>query len=165
MTRNYGIDLSGRKLLIRPLRKNEIGEWLSNRITSQNTPMKTDHEIQNDVRTELMHDPYIHASQIGVEASNGVVTLSGHTESHHEKRKADIETNPRLSIPLIKKGITESFRRRAIDEANNLDIVIDHNIVTLSGKVHSWFERNSAISAVWAIPSVKNVIDKIQIVN
>ena len=65
--------------------------------------------IQNDVLTELMHDPYIHGSQIGVEVSNSVVTLSG--------------------------------------------------------KVYGWFERNSAISAAWEIPSVKNVIDKIQIVN
>jgi osmotically-inducible protein OsmY len=217
--------------------------------------MKSDLEIQNDVITELMHDPYIHASQIGVEVSNGVVTLSGHVESYYEKWKAEnttkkvkgvnalaqeikvtlpgtssrsdseiaqqiqsliswsnldpdnhikakveegfitlngtveshsqkelfqqlisnligitgicnlIEIEPKLSVPLVKKDITESFRRNAIDEANNLDIVIHHNIVTLSGKVHSWSERNSAINAAWAIPSVKNVIDKILIVN
>lgn len=217
--------------------------------------MKTDLEIQNDVLTELMYDPYIHASQIGVEVSNGVVTLSGHVESYHEKWKAEkiakrvkgvcalaqeikvilpgsssrsdseiahqihslinwstldpdnhikakveegfvtlsgtveshsqkeltqhlisnligitgicnlIEIEPQLSVPLVKKDIAESFRRQAIDEANNLNIVIDHHVVTLSGKVHSWSERNSAINAAWAIPSVKNVIDKIHIAN
>jgi osmotically-inducible protein OsmY len=217
--------------------------------------MKTDLEIQKDVLTELMQDPHIHASHIGVEVSNGVVTLSGHVESYYEKWKAEIaakqvkdvhalaqeikvilpgsstrsdseiayqlqslinwsnidpESNikaeveegfvtlsgtvesysqkelvqhlianligitgicnliniePKLSIPLVKKDITDSLRRQAIDEANNLDIAIDNNIVTLSGKVHSWSERNSAVNAAWAIPSIKNVVDKIQIVN
>jgi osmotically-inducible protein OsmY len=47
--------------------------------------MKTDLEIQKDVLTELMQDPHIHASHIGVEVSNGVVTLSGHVESYYEK--------------------------------------------------------------------------------
>ena len=217
--------------------------------------MKTDLEIQKDVLTELMHDPHIHASHIGAEVSNGVVTLSGHVESYYEKWKAEkatkqvkgvnalaqeikvilpgsstrsdseiayqiqslinwsnidpdnnikakveegfvtlsgiveshsqkelvqhlitnligitgicnlINIEPKLSIPLVKKDITDSFRRQAIDEANNLDIAIDNNIVTLSGKVHSWSERNSAVNAAWTIPSVKNVVDKIQIVN
>ncbi|MBU3593665.1 BON domain-containing protein [Polynucleobacter sp. 71A-WALBACH] len=217
--------------------------------------MKTDLEIQKDVLTELMHDPHIHAGHIGVEVSNGVVTLSGHVESYYEKWKAEkatkqvkgvnalaqeikvilpgsstrsdseisyqiqslinwsninpdnnikakveagfitlsgtveshsqkelvqhlianligitgicslINVEPKLSIPLVKKDITDSFRRQAIDEANNLDIAIDNNIVTLSGKVHSWSERNSAVNAAWTIPSVKNVVDKIQIVN
>jgi osmotically-inducible protein OsmY len=217
--------------------------------------MKTDLEIQKDVLTELMQDPHIHASHIGVEVSNGIVTLSGHVESYYEKWKAEkaakqvkgvhalaqeikvilpgsstrsdseiayqlqslinwsnidpesnikakveegfvtlsgtvesysqkelvqhlianligitgicnlINIEPKLSIPLVKKDITDSFRRQAIDEANNLDIAIDNNIVTLSGKVHSWSERNSAVNAAWAIPSVKNVVDKIQIVN
>lgn len=217
--------------------------------------MKTDLEIQKDVLNELMQDPHIHASHIGVEASNGVVTLSGHVESYYEKWKAEkatkrvkgvhalaqeinvilpgssyrsdseiayqiqslinwsnidpnnkikakveegfitlngavdshfqkelvqhlianligitgicnlIDIEPKLSIPLVKKDITDSFKRQAIDEANNLNIAIDNNIVTLSGKVHSWSERNSAINAAWAIPSVKNVVDKIQIMN
>jgi osmotically-inducible protein OsmY len=217
--------------------------------------MKTDLETQKDVLTELMQDPHIHASHIGVEVSNGVVTLSGHVESYYEKWKAEkaakqvkgvhalaqeikvilpgsstrsdseiayqlqslinwsnidpesnikakveegfvtlsgtvesysqkelvqhfianligitgicnlINIKPKLSIPLVKKDITDSFRRQAIDEANNLDIAIDNNIVTLSGKVHSWSEKNSAVNAAWAIPSVKNVVDKIQIVN
>ena len=44
-----------------------------------------------------------------------------------------------------------------------LDIMINQNIVTIAGKVKSWSERNSAINAAWSIPTVKNVIDRIQI--
>ena len=217
--------------------------------------MKTDLEIQQDVLIELRQDPHIQASHIGVEVSNGIVTISGHVASYYEKWKAEkatkrvkgvnalaqeinvilpgsssrsdseiayqiqslinwsnidpdnnikakveegfvtlsgtvesysqkeltqhlitnligitgicnlIDIEPKLSVPLVKKDIANSFKRQAIDEANNLDIAINNNIVTLSGKVHSWSERNSAINAAWAIPSVKNVVDQIQIVN
>ncbi|MFZ9611348.1 MAG: BON domain-containing protein [Methylococcales bacterium] len=217
--------------------------------------MKTDLEIRDDVLIELKRNPHIHASQIGLEIRDGIVTLSGHVEHFCEKWNAEqtakqikgvraivqeikvilpgssirsdteiayqierfiawsnldpenkiltkvergfvtltgkiesqtqkeliqhfisnligisgitnlLEIEPKLSIELVKKDIVDTFRRQAIDEANNIDIAIDQNIVTLSGKVHSWSERNSAISAAWTIPSVKNVIDKIQIVN
>ena len=51
--------------------------------------MKNDLEIQADVLAELRWDPKINAPQIGVEVSNGVVTLSGYVESYLEKISAE----------------------------------------------------------------------------
>jgi BON domain len=39
--------------------------------------MKTDSELQTDVLAELRWDSSINAAEIGVEAKNGVVTLTG----------------------------------------------------------------------------------------
>jgi osmotically-inducible protein OsmY len=215
--------------------------------------MKNDLEIQVDVLAELRWDSKINAPQIGVEVSNGVVTLSGYVESYLEKSSAEkaakrvigvgaiaqeirvllpgssircdteiarqiqsiirlsdidpndqihikveqgfitlsgkveafhkkelaqkyasnmlgvtgicnlIEIEPKLTGPVIKKDIQDAFTRQAIDQAQKLDIMINQNIVTFAGKVKSWSERNSAINAAWSIPTVKNVIDKIQI--
>jgi osmotically-inducible protein OsmY len=217
--------------------------------------MKTDLEVRDDVLIQLKHNQHIHASQIGVEVRDVIVTLSGHVGHFSEMWSAEqttkrvkgirtivqeikviqlgssirsdtkiayqierliswsnldpenkilnkverrfvaltgkiksqthrelvqhfisnligisrilnlLEIEPKLSIEFVKKDIVDTFRRQAIDEANNIDIAIDQNIVTLSGKVHSWSERNSAISAAWTIPSVKNVIAKIQTLN
>lgn len=215
--------------------------------------MKNDLEIQADVLAELRWDPKIKAPQIGVEVSNGVVTLSGYVESYLEKVSAEkaakrvigvgaiaqeikvllpgssirsdteiarqiqsiiswsdidpndqihikveqgfitlsgkveafhkkelaqqyasnmlgvtgvcnlIEIEPKLTGSVIKKDIQDAFTRQAIDQAQKLDIMINQNIVTIAGKVKSWSERNSAINAAWSIPTVKNVIDRIQI--
>ena len=215
--------------------------------------MKNDLEIQADVLAELRWDPKINAPQIGVEVSNGVVTLSGYVESYLEKVSAEkaakrvigvgaiaqeikvllpgssirsdteiarqiqsiiswsdidpndqihikvehgfvtlsgkveafhkkelaqkyasnmlgvtgicnlIEIEPKLTGSVIKKDIQDAFTRQAIDQAQKLDIMINQNIVTIAGKVKSWSERNSAINAAWSIPTVKNVIDRIQI--
>ena len=178
--------------------------------------MKNDLEIQADVLAEMRWDPKINAPQIGVEVSNGVVTLSGYVESYLEKISAEkaakrvigvgaiaqeikvllpgssirsdtafhkkelaqqytsnmlgvtgicnlIEIEPKLTGSVIKKDIQDAFTRQAIDQAQKLDIMINQNIVTIAGKVKSWSERNSAINAAWSIPTVKNVIDRIQI--
>ena len=51
--------------------------------------MKTDLEVRDDVLIELKCNPHIHASQIGVEVRDGIVTLSGHIEHFSEKWNAE----------------------------------------------------------------------------
>lgn len=51
--------------------------------------MKTDSKIQKDVIAELQWEPSIEASTIGVEVTDGVVTLAGHVESFPEKWTAE----------------------------------------------------------------------------
>lgn len=47
--------------------------------------MKTDSQLQQDIRAELLWEPSIHAARIGVEVKDGVVTLSGQVDSYLEK--------------------------------------------------------------------------------
>ncbi|MBU2408941.1 MAG: BON domain-containing protein, partial [Gammaproteobacteria bacterium] len=51
--------------------------------------MKTDAQIKNDVAAELMWEPAVEASRIGVIVDNGVVTLTGHPASLAEKHAAE----------------------------------------------------------------------------
>ena len=48
-----------------------------------------DKELQESVIDELDWEPSVDASHIGVTASNGVVTLSGHVPTYWEKRTAE----------------------------------------------------------------------------
>lgn len=47
--------------------------------------MKTGTQLQQDVMAELKREPSVHASQIGVEVKDGVVTLAGEVSSYLEK--------------------------------------------------------------------------------
>ena len=47
--------------------------------------MSTDRQLQQNVIAELGWDAAIDASRLGVEAKNGIVTLSGHVESYAQK--------------------------------------------------------------------------------
>lgn len=50
--------------------------------------MKTDSQLQHDVSAEFLWEPSVHATDIGVEVKNGVVTLTGQFDSHAEKWRA-----------------------------------------------------------------------------
>jgi osmotically-inducible protein OsmY len=47
--------------------------------------MRTDAQIQRDVVAQLQWEPLLNASEIGVAARDGVVTLSGHVDSYGKK--------------------------------------------------------------------------------
>ena len=47
--------------------------------------MKTDAQLQKDVMDEIKWEPSATAAQIGVSASNGVVTLNGTVATYAEK--------------------------------------------------------------------------------
>ena len=51
--------------------------------------MKTDSQLQQDVLAEIQWEPSVNAAAIGVEVTDGIVTLSGHVDSHGEKWSAE----------------------------------------------------------------------------
>lgn len=141
---------------------------------------RSDTEIAHQIQTIIKWSGIDPLEQIEIKVEQGFITLSGVVEAHHQRELAQsyasnmsgvtgvsnlIQITPRVSGPVIKQDIQEAFTRQAIDEAKNLDILIDKNTVTIIGKVKNWSERNTAINTAWSIPTVKNVIDKIQISN
>ena len=51
--------------------------------------MKSDSEIERDVRDELKWDPDLDAEDIAVSVKNGVVTLAGFTRSYADRLEAE----------------------------------------------------------------------------
>ena len=98
--------------------------------------MKTDTQLQQDVTAELKWEPAVHATQIGVEVKNGVVTLAG-----------------------------EVGKRRAAADAKRIAVDVKGGDVTLTGTVHSWSERDLATRSAWGTAGVRQVIDKMSLVD
>ena len=61
--------------------------------------MKTDSQVQQDVIDELKWDPAVNATKIGVEVTNGVVTLAGEVDSYAEKWSAE-RAAQRVHVPI-----------------------------------------------------------------
>jgi osmotically-inducible protein OsmY len=211
--------------------------------------MKTDTQLQRDVREELTWEPQVHAAEIGVEVKDGVVTLSGEVCNFAEKWHAEaaaqrvsgvtalavdlhirlpgedgrsdadiarsvenvlewstsvpngniqvmvengfvtlsgnvdwqfqklvaassirylmgvtgisnrIAIKPKASLGAVTADIEAALKRTALLDAEKIHVAVNGSNVTLTGTVHNWAERETATTAAWGAPGVRDVID------
>ena len=142
--------------------------------------MKTDRQLQQDVLEELQWEPAVEASAIGVEATDGVVTLAGHVASFPEKWAAEDAAQRVAGV----KGVVVEIDVRIPDSSKRTDaelvkaaahaldwnsavpkgaikIAVSHGLVNLSGEVDWAYQRATAIAAVRHLIGVRGVTDQI----
>jgi osmotically-inducible protein OsmY len=144
--------------------------------------MKTDKQLQQDVIAELSWEPSVNAAHIGVEVSNGVVTLAGHVTNYAEKFNAEraaqrvagvkalaIEMDVKLA-GTSKRNDTElaSSAEAALQSAtyfspNEVKIKVESGWITLSGDVEWDYQRQNSVAAVRHLLGVTGVTDQIAI--
>ncbi len=89
--------------------------------------MRTDDDIKRDVDYELMWDPDIDPSDIGVAVRDGAVTSSGFARSFRQRRKAEenatrvhgvrgVANDVEVRLPLINKRPDPEIAREIIAE-------------------------------------------------
>lgn len=144
--------------------------------------MKTDDQLQKDVLEELKWEPSIHASEIGVEAKGGVVTLAGHVSSFAEKWNAEhaaqrvsgvkalaIEIDVRIAgsgsrtdgdIARLAKNILEAS---TLVPKDTVKIMVEGGRITLSGNVDWQYQREAAVDGVRNLFGVIGVSNQIGI--
>jgi osmotically-inducible protein OsmY len=129
--------------------------------------MKTDAELQQDVMNELKWEPTIKAAEIGVGVKDGVVTLSGYVDSYVKKWTAERAAARVSGVRAVAEGIQVrlpgSLKRSDEDLAGAVANVLEWNVlvphdrvkvkvqdglVTLSGEVDWWYQKNAAEEAV-----------------
>jgi osmotically-inducible protein OsmY len=74
-----------------------------------------------------------------------------------------IKVTPRANAGVIKVDIENALKRHAETDAKNIMVETAGGMVTLTGKVSSWGEREDAQRAAWAAPGVTMVKDMITI--
>ena len=144
--------------------------------------MKTDAELQQHVMDELKWEPTIHAAEIGVAVKDGVVTLSGTVDSYGKKWAADRAAKRVYGVKAvteeIKVTLAGSYKRADKDIAQSATKVLDWNLwvpservkvmvqdglITLSGDVDWYFQKEHAENAVRHLVGVLGVINSITI--
>ena len=140
-----------------------------------NSSIKSDSEIASAVANALKANIYHLDQKVKVKVENGIVSLSGDVEWQYEKLAAanairyltgiriiynNISIKPKISVTAVKSDIDDAIYRRAQSNIKNIHVLVNGNEVTLTGKVHDWSEKNLVVDTAWAVPGVRNVVDK-----
>jgi osmotically-inducible protein OsmY len=142
--------------------------------------MKTDAQIKQDVLDELVFQPNIDETQIGVIVKNGVVTLTGRVFSYANKIAAeeavkkvrgvkavseDIEvgydTKEHQTDTEIATAVIDALKWNSAVPDEKISIKVEDGWVYLSGKVEWWHQREAAKRVVQHLIGVKGIINNI----
>jgi len=139
-----------------------------------------DHEVTQAIETKLWNDEVIDANTIDVETRDGIVTLEGTTDNILTKERVEkiAETikgvravvNEVEVIPLITTTDSElktSVEKALLDdpatESFEVSVEVRNGLVTLSGTVDSWQERNLCIKVAKGVRGVRGVSSDIDV--
>lgn len=142
---------------------------------------KTDRELQQDVEAELNRDWRFKPAEVGVEVDGGVVTLTGTVSSYFKIGQAaelatkvagvkDVANKLTVAGPYtlddtrIAKSVRDALTLDYDVPEERIDSVVRGGVVTLSGKVDYWTQREAAHDAVAHLAGVRNVNNHVVVV-
>ena len=144
--------------------------------------MKTDRELKDDVLAELLWDPLVPETRIGVSVNHGVVTLTGHVDSYAEKvsaRRAAQRVSGAKAIAVELDVVPAGEHKRndteiavAAEQALNwntsipqgmVKIMVEKGWVTLTGELDWNFQRRAVERSIRPLKGVVGIIDNIQL--
>jgi osmotically-inducible protein OsmY len=139
---------------------------------------RTDPQIAGEVQQVLTSHALLPETNITATVREGFVTLEGAVEWNYQKISAleaaesvrgvrgvwnRILVKPQVSPTSAKDGIDAALRRSAELDARSIYVSAHDGTVELSGKVHSFSEREGAERAAWAAPGVESVVNLLQV--
>src|SRR3979411_1094767 len=138
--------------------------------------MRSDGEIEKDVKAELEWDPDLDASDIAVSVKKGVVTLAGFVKSYTDKYEAEaaakrvagvagVANDIEVRMPSVDERPDPEIARDAVAaiksqlpiSSERLKVVVKNGWVTLEGQVEWQYQKSTAENAVRRIKGVKGV--------
>lgn len=144
--------------------------------------MKTDLEIKQDVIAEMKWEPSINAAGIGVEVTDGVVTLAGYVDSFAEKWDVEevarrvsgvkaLAIDIKVNLPGESKRADGDIARSAVNVLewiayvpdNSVKVLVEDGYITLTGKVDWEYQRRAAVNSIRNLMGVKGVSDQLKI--
>jgi osmotically-inducible protein OsmY len=144
--------------------------------------MRSDSEIERDVKEELQWDPDLDASDIAVSVKDGVVTLTGFVKSYADKYEAEaaakrvagvvaVANDLEVRLPSVDERPDPDIARDAVAAIKsqlpisweNIKSIVKNGWVTLEGEVEWQYQRQTAENAVRRIKGVKGVTNLVQL--
>lgn len=142
--------------------------------------MRSDAEIERDVKEELKWDPDLDATDVAVTVKDGVVTLTGFVRSYAEKYEAEsaakrvagvvgvandlevrLPTTDERPDPEIARDAVSAIKAQLPISSENIKVIVKNGWVTLEGEVEWQYQKNTAEAAVRRIKGVRGVINSI----
>jgi osmotically-inducible protein OsmY len=140
---------------------------------------RTDADIAQAVRRSLDWNALIPGERIRSTVADGWVTLEG--EVHRWSQRIDAESGVRylagvhgvtnrivVAAPTgntteIRHAIETALERRAEREARRIDVDVEDGVLTLSGVVRTWLEKQSVLGAAGHAPGIRAVKDHLEV--
>ncbi len=116
--------------------------------------------------------------RLKVEVEKGQVAVYGDVDWQYQKDLAErnarailgvrsvlnnIAIKPSVKPFEVKQKIEQALKRNAELEASHIEVTSSDTTVTLSGRVHTWYERDAVEEAAWSAPGVIKVVDNIRV--
>jgi osmotically-inducible protein OsmY len=142
--------------------------------------MRSNAEIEEDVKAELEWNPDLDAIDIAVSVKNGVVTLAGFVKSYTDKYEAEAAAKRVVGVVAVANDL--EVRMPSVDErpdpdiardaaaaiksqlpisSENIKIIVKNGWVTLEGEIEWQYQRQTAENIVRRIKGVKGVSNTI----
>jgi osmotically-inducible protein OsmY len=144
--------------------------------------MKSDSEIERDVKEELKWDPDLCADDIAISVKNGVVTLAGFTPSYTDRLEAEkavkrvagvhaVANDIEVRLPAIDQRPDPDIARDAVAALkaelpishDRIKVIVKDGWITLEGAVEWQYQKTTADSAVRKVKGVKGVTNVITV--
>ena len=138
--------------------------------------MKTNTQLQRDVMDELQFEPSVNASNIGVIAKDGIVTLTGKVSSYAEKYSASeaaervtgvkaVTDEMKVDLPLSHQRDDEDIAKTTLSvlkwhvwvPKDAIKVKVEQGRVILEGTVDYKFQQTAAQDAVQNLTGVTGV--------
>jgi osmotically-inducible protein OsmY len=144
--------------------------------------MRSDDQLQQEVRNELKWEPSVNAADIGVTVKDGAVTLSGYVDSFGEKRAAEssaarlnnvraIADEIQVRLPVSERHEDADIAREAANvlawntfvPRDSVKVIVEDAWVRLTGKVGMWYQKWTAETAIHNIAGIRGITNEIEI--
>ena len=150
--------------------------------TDEEPAMKSDSEIELDVRDELRWDPDLNADDMAVSVKNGVVALAGFAHSYADKFEAEaaakrvagvlaVANDIEVRLPAVDRRPDPDIARDAVAALkaqlpisyDRIKVIIKDGWVTLEGAAEWQYQKTTAENAVRKVKGVKGVTNVITV--
>ncbi len=136
---------------------------------------RTDADIARSAENVLSWSTTVPGDSVKVMVENGFITLTGDVDWQFQRLAAassvrfllgvtgvsnQIAIKPTLEVGAVKADIETALKRSAVADARKIHVAVAGADVTLTGKVQSWAERETATMSAWSTPGVRSVVDK-----
>lgn len=137
---------------------------------------RTDQDIASAVRTALKWDVMVPDQQIQSTVADGIVALQGAVNTWAQRYNAERAVQrltgvrsvnnqitvaaPKIDTAQIKREIEEALERQTEREAKRIGVSVVDGVVTLTGTLRSWGEKNAIERAASYTPGVRRIQDR-----
>jgi len=145
--------------------------------------MKTNEQLQKDVRDAIKWEPLLANAEIGVSAKNGVVTLLGTVDNYAKKSHAEDAAKEVSGVKVVieqidvkmpsnifspddndlAREILNAFKWNMEIPDDKIQVMIEKGWITLEGEVQWNHQKEAAGAIVQKLMGVKGVLNNITI--